>query len=268
MPMKYAFMSFSTPELTLDEMLSLAKKLGYAGIEPRVESKHRHGVELSADAAARRTIREKAAASGVEICCVATSCKYADPENNCKHTEDTLKYIDLAADVGCSRLRVFGGSFPENVSREQASDNLITCLRSIGDHGRARGVCVCLETHDSWTSPDDVSRVMAAVNHPNVAVNWDVWHPVRQSGFTIGDAFARLRPWIRHVHFHDGTVRRDKLEQRTVGQGELDLKAVVRLLRGVSYDAFVSGEWINWEPHETHLPRELAAMQCYELELR
>ena len=30
--MKYAFMSFSCPALSLDEMLSLAKRLGYDGI--------------------------------------------------------------------------------------------------------------------------------------------------------------------------------------------------------------------------------------------
>ena len=43
--MKYSFMSFSCPELTLDEMLSMAKEFGYDGIEPRISSNHRHGVE-------------------------------------------------------------------------------------------------------------------------------------------------------------------------------------------------------------------------------
>ncbi len=34
--MKYAFMSFSCPELGLEEMLSLAGRYGYDAVEPRV----------------------------------------------------------------------------------------------------------------------------------------------------------------------------------------------------------------------------------------
>jgi hypothetical protein len=30
----------------------------------------------------------------------------------------------------------------------------------------------------------------------------------------------------------------------------------------------LSGEWINWEPYEVHLPRELAAMHELEASVR
>ena len=63
--MKYAFMSFSTPDLTLDEMLALAGRLGYAGIEPRLAEGHKHGIETGISAAQRRQVREKVAASGI-----------------------------------------------------------------------------------------------------------------------------------------------------------------------------------------------------------
>ena len=77
--MNYSFMSFSCPDLTLDEMLSLAKTLGYNAIEPRSVSNHAHGVELETDAEQRAVIKEKAANSGIALCCAATSCRYADP---------------------------------------------------------------------------------------------------------------------------------------------------------------------------------------------
>ncbi|MEZ4615637.1 MAG: hypothetical protein R2867_09010 [Caldilineaceae bacterium] len=77
--MNFAFMSFSCPELTLTEMLTLAAQTGYEGIEPRAGSDHRHGVELETDSATRQQMREAAAQSGIAICCLATSCRYADP---------------------------------------------------------------------------------------------------------------------------------------------------------------------------------------------
>ena len=45
--MKYAFMTFSCPELDLDGVLDLAGRMGYDGIEPRLDSKHAHGVEVA-----------------------------------------------------------------------------------------------------------------------------------------------------------------------------------------------------------------------------
>jgi hypothetical protein len=38
----------------------------------------------------------------------------------------------------------------------------------------------------------------------------------------------------------------------------------VELLQAMPYTGYLSGEWINWEPYEMHLPRELAAMKAYE----
>lgn len=44
--MKFSFMSFSCPELSLEALLDLALELGYDGVEPRVECKHGHGIEI------------------------------------------------------------------------------------------------------------------------------------------------------------------------------------------------------------------------------
>ena len=43
--MKFSFMSFSTPELTLEETLALAERLGYDGVELRIEAGHKHGAD-------------------------------------------------------------------------------------------------------------------------------------------------------------------------------------------------------------------------------
>ena len=169
--MKFAFMSFSTPELTLADTLALAKNLGYNGIEPRLDADHSHGVEISRTAAERESIRRQADRHGIPFACLATSCRYADPENRAQAVEDTHERIDLAADVGCSRLRVFGGNYPEKIAREDAVAGVASALSEVADHAQERGVTLCLETHDAWCDPQHVAAVMRAVNHPAVAVN-------------------------------------------------------------------------------------------------
>ena len=262
--MKYAFMSFSCPELTLVQMLEAARRFGYDGIEPRAQSGHAHGIEFDASAEARADARAKAQKAGIALCCVATSCRYAEPETTALHTEDTHTAIDLAADVGSPCVRVFGGPLPEGVSREKGVDLVVQALTSVADHAGERGVRVCMETHDDWCEPRHVAEVMDRVNHPAVAVNWDIMHPVRRGGATMEQAFESLEPWIRHVHFHDGLMEGEGGGLTPIGQGVIDHAAAVRLLQQGGYDGFLSGEWINWSSWEDHLPRELATMRSYE----
>lgn len=262
--MKYAFMSFSTPQLSLDQMLAMAKRLGYAGLEPRAQAKHAHGIEFDATASQRKEAKQKAADSGVSLCCLALSCRYADPATVKQELDHTRQGIDLAADCGIPRLRVFGGKLGEGLSRAAAVELVASSLASVAEHARERGVVICLETHDDWCDPDDVTAVMRKVNHPNIAVNWDIMHPVRVAGKTMDEAYQTLAPWIRHVHFHDGVMADGKLMMVPIGQGAIDHRAALQLLVKHNYDGYMSGEWINWEPYETHLPREIAVMKQLE----
>ncbi|MDP6111505.1 MAG: sugar phosphate isomerase/epimerase family protein [Planctomycetota bacterium] len=258
--MNYAFMSFSCPELSFAEMLSTATEIGYDGIEPRTVSNHQHGVEVEADAALRDSLRQQAADAGVVIACVACSGRYANPADSDEHVQGTRDHIDLAADIGCTRLRVFGGGLGEGLSREDAVAHAGEALKSLADHAGERGVTVCLETHDSWCDPRDVASLMEYVGHPNIAVNWDIMHPVRTGFATMEESYEILKPWVRHVHFHDGTS--DGL--CPIGEGDIDHQVAVQLLQKDGYEDFLSGEWIGWTPHEEHLPVELATMRGYE----
>ena len=132
-------------------MLALAKRYGYDGIEPRVQAGHGHGLDLDVDAATRREAAQKAQESGVDLCCIATSCRYSDPDTVQQNVEDTQRAIDLAADVGSTRIRVFGGKIGGGLSREAAIDQVAASLSAVADHAQARGVTVCMETHDDWT---------------------------------------------------------------------------------------------------------------------
>jgi len=264
--MKYAFMSFSCPAFTLGEMLALASRLGYDGIEPRLATGHRHGIETSISVAERRAIRQRVAGGSIRLACLATSCQYADPQKVAKNIEETKRCIDLAAAVGAPRLRVFGGVIPEGVSREQAIGLLTDAMSQVADQAKAGGVTVCIETHDDWSHPSHLAEVMRGVFHPAIRLNWDILHPIRAGRITMDEAYAIVRPWIGHVHFHDGSASLDKLELLPIGQGDIDHRRAVQLLEGMPYTGYLSGEWINWQAPEVHLPRELAAMKAFEQE--
>ena len=262
--LKYAFMSFSCPNLSLGEMLAVAKQYGYDGIEPRIEAEHAHGVEKDISVDKRNEIKQQVQDSGISLCCLGTSRWYAIPETFKQHIEDTYRCIDLAGDLGVPYLRVFGGRFPKSLSREEAIELVADGLRSVADYGRQRGVTLCMETHDDWCDPAHVVEVMKRVDHPAIAVNWDIMHPVIFANRTVDEAFEALAPWIKHVHFHDGLMSEGELLMSPLGEGVIDMRRAIEILESRSYDGFLSGEWIDWEPYEDHLPREITRAKEYE----
>jgi len=67
--MKFSFMSFSCPEAGIKEFIGFAKQYGFDGIEPRIGSGHRHGIEPDADNIFLQDVREMSAENGIKICC-------------------------------------------------------------------------------------------------------------------------------------------------------------------------------------------------------
>lgn len=262
--MKYAFMSFSCPDLEFREMLALAVRAGYDGVEPRLEAGHGHGVELGTSGGERSELRRLAEQVGISICCLATGVHLANPESQFDQLEVARHSMDLAKDIGCPMIRVFGGSFPDEIDRNDATKHLASALHQLIPHAEKNGIQIVLETHDHWCQPDHVAEVLRQVNHPLVGVNWDFQHPLRTCGWTIQKSFETLHPWILHVHFHDGTMEQSHLEMLPVGEGAYEVEKVVALLLEMHYEGFLSGEWFDWPDYEDYLPREVRQMREFE----
>jgi sugar phosphate isomerase/epimerase len=262
---KYSFMTFSCPELSWGEVLDVAGRFAYDGVEPRAQSGHAHGIEVAARPDDRAAIRRQAEAAGIAISCLATSCRYtsADRAELQQMMDESRAHIQLAHDIGAPCLRVFGGTIPEGMSRADATAQVAACLAALAGEANAAGVILCVETHDSWRNAHDLARVIERVHHPNVQANWDIMHPLRV-GMTLDEAFEAIGPYVRHCHFHDGKSPEEGGGLCPIGQGTVDHRRAVELLRENQFSGHMSGEWINWEPWETHLPRELATMKSYE----
>jgi sugar phosphate isomerase/epimerase len=259
--MRFSFMSFSTPKLTLQETLDAAKRFGYDGFEPRLDSGHAHGVETGAAAAFLKEARAMAGERGLEFACIATSCRLADPSTKNEQIGAGKRAVDLARALDCRAIRVFGGKLPGGLSRDKAAEAMAGSAAELAAYAKDAGVAVCMETHDDWCDPADMEAV---ARKSGASVNWDVMHTALTARYTAEKSFELLGPYIRHVHVHDGYREDRSLIFTAIGKGRVDHAAPIGLLKKAGYDGFVSGEWIDWEPWEVHLPRELALLKALE----
>ena len=263
--MKYAFMSFSEPQLSAEGLAETSKRLGYRGVEPRLGSNHGHGIENGILKQAADKVKDIFSGHGIDICCLATSCIFTDPKTLQENIENAKKTVELAIMLGVRRIRVFGGTIPDGISRGDAAKTVTESLLNLSDFIGQEDLALCMETHDSWCDPDEVAAIMTSVSRKNIMVNWDIMHPVLTAGKTIKEAYEVLKPWIGHVHVHDGVREDGKIIFKPIGQGLVDHKTAINLLRDSGYDDYISGEWIQYgnpEFEENHLEREIKLLKA------
>ncbi|MBI3971030.1 MAG: sugar phosphate isomerase/epimerase [Chloroflexi bacterium] len=245
---KLAFLSSTCPEWTFEQMVEAAKKYGYEGVDLRTQWGHGHGLELDSTTQARRQARERAAAQGIAISCVAISARFAratDAERN-DAVDEVRRCAELAADLGSPLLRVFGGPIPEGHTMEELRPRTAEALGRAGEAAAQFGVMPCLEVHDQHNNPEDVAWIVEHAGQKNAGV---VWHPAhhRRLGILVDDAYPPLKAWVRHLHLQDlpkAYTPGERAPFVPMGEGDQHLARVFELLERDGYDGYAANEWI------------------------
>ena len=197
-----------------DKILEFARDGGFAGLEFRAESKHKHGVELEATPEQRREIRERVQDAYLEIACIGLSSRFDTPiEAKRREVIDrTKQYVELAAAVGCKRLRVFGNDMPKQGAeegspppeREKVLSYVADALLELASFAEPHGVDILLEMHGQFNYWYYARTAIEFAGHPRLGIlyNCDGRDLV---GGSVASTYERVRHLIRHVHMHSFT---------------------------------------------------------------
>ena len=198
----------------LDKIIEFARAGGFAGLEFRAESKHKHGVELEATPEQRRVIREKVQDAYLEIACIGLSSRFDTPVDSKRREviDRTKQYIELASAVGCKRLRVFGNDMPKQGAeegsappeRERVLTYVADALLELASFAEPHGVDVLLEMHGQFNYWYYARTAVEFAGHPRLGIlyNCDGRDLV---GGSVAPTYERVRHLIRHVHMHSFT---------------------------------------------------------------
>jgi len=190
-------------DLSRKGLLAILKDHRFEGVEFRTDANHGHSVEASIGSADRKRVVADCAEAGIKIACVATGNRYHDPDPTSlrRNIEETKARIDLAADLGAPRVRVFGNNFPVDVPHEKTIEQVAEALQELCEYGAQNGVKPCLELHGEfdWRACKEVAE---GVDHDNFGL---VWNSIPQDILdgSVKTALDAVWPWLDHIHLHD-----------------------------------------------------------------
>ena len=229
--MKPSWMTYGVlKSLSRKDLLKMLQDHGFEGVEFRTDASHGHGVEASIGQEERRQVVADCAEAGIRIVSVATGNRYHDPdrEDLKSQVEETKVRMDLAADLGAPRVRVFGNNFPQEVAREKTIAQVAEALQELCEYGTQRGVKPCLELHGEfdWQA---CKAVAEQVDHSNFGL---IWNSVPQDVVdgSVQRALDAVWPWLDHVHMHD------------LAGHDYPYRELFRLLYEKGYEGYLSAE--------------------------
>jgi len=183
-------------------------------------------VDLGPDEDAKQA-KKLLANHGLRAATLTSPCPLADPS-----LFDVFEnYCAKAATLGCSGIftSVHAGAMPLEDAYQR--------LRRIGDIGAKHGVKIGMETHpDLCENGAKGAKSMAAVNHPNIGINYDTANVYYYNhGINTVEEVAKEARYVVSVHlkdtmggYHDGSFPR-------FGQGVVDFAGVFEVLNGIGF---------------------------------
>jgi sugar phosphate isomerase/epimerase len=187
----------------LPTLIKNCEETGFEGVELRTE--HKHGVEPSLSAEARREVAKRFADSPVELVGLGTTCEYhaADPAKVAQNIETSKAFIKLCHDCGGTGIKVRPNGLPDGVPIDKTLEQIGRSMNEVAQYGADYGVEVRLEVHGRGTSElPKIEKIMAAADHPGAVVCWNC-NETDLAGDGLAANFARVGKRIGTVHIHD-----------------------------------------------------------------
>ncbi|MAG37380.1 MAG: hypothetical protein CL878_14190 [Dehalococcoidia bacterium] len=229
--MKLSLLTYNCArEWDLDTIIEVARRWGYAAIEFRAEADHKHGVELELDAAARAAVRRKLEGDYLVASCIGTSSRFesADSTARQQQIDRTKRYVELARDIDCDRLRVFGNDIPDGVDSRDCVRYVGDTLRTLGEFAAPYDVEVNLEMHGQFRFWRYTVGAVEHAGQPNIGIVYNC-EPSDVIAGSVEETYSHVRDYIRHVHMHDFT-------------SGYPYGPFLRLLRDDGYEGYCSSE--------------------------
>lgn len=246
---RYAICNELFGERALHEIASIARELGYEGLELAPFTLADKVADITDKA--RRQIREEIESEGMKVVGLhwllakteGLQINDPDPAIRERAAQYMLDEIDLCADLG-GEVLVLGSpqqrAIRPGFSRDEAWTNMVEIMHRCGERAAKRGVFFCIEALPTpeceyINTVDMCAELVRQVAHPGFQMMVDCKQMATNDARPIPIQIKTVAPYIRHVHVNDPN-------RLGPGMGDTDFKPILQALREINFKKWCSVE--------------------------
>jgi sugar phosphate isomerase/epimerase len=268
--MKFSVFTVMMPEFSPEETASILSKMGFDGVEWRVEKffekagertsywgYNRSTIDLASILEKAQEVKSLADRNGLEICCLAT---YLGVDQK-RDIERVAKAANL---MGCPYFRVGAPRYDGTVDYNQLYSETIRNVKEVERIAKENGVTALLEIHMGNIMPSAglAHRIVSNFDPEHVGVIYDPGNMVYEGYEQWKMGMELLGRYLRHVHVKNSAWRKDSAgkwmaESAKLEEGIVDWRQVISNLRAVGYNGYLSLEDFSEQDTTSKLKRDL-----------
>lgn len=203
-------------------------------------------------------VKQQIADAGLSIAAYSIGNDFAQPDDNgwTQQVEAVKRAVDVANRLETDVVRVFSGNAKPDMAFEQALGRIVDGLAAGAEYAQGNGVTLALENHGLMAGrSDQVRQIITAVNSPGLRANIDTGNFLLV-GQEPTEAVRELADLAALVHLKDFRLAQPSDTEHVyrgldgtaytgavVGEGLVDLRTVVELLRSSGYAGWLSLEF-------------------------
>ncbi len=243
--MKLAFSTLGCPDFSWTDIYSMAKDLGFDGIEIRGLGNEIFAVKAQPFTQAQlpNTIK-KLSELKLEIPCLSSGCCLKFSEKAKENHDEIVQYITLAAKLKTPYIRILADLEPQ--PQGDVDDRVVLeALKGLIPIAEENNVTLLIETNGVYSDTARLAELIQNTFSDCVAALWDVHHTFRFGGEKPGKTVQNLGAFIKYVHIKDSVMKDGNIQYRMMGEGDLPIDDMMMALRSINYDGFISLEWVK-----------------------
>ena len=243
--MKISFSTLACPEYSWSDIYSMAKDIGFDGIEIRGLGDEIFAV--NAQPFSDNKISETIATLkrlNLEIPCLSSGCslKYIDKTES--NLNEISQYIKIADKLNTPYIRILADREP--MPRGEVDDKEVAnVLKRAASMTEGTNVTLLVETNGVYSDTKRLKRLIDSVGSEHVAVLWDIHHPYRYAGEAPEESVNNLGSLIKYVHVKDSVMINGEASYRLMGEGDLPIERMMNALVKSGYNGYISLEWVK-----------------------
>ncbi|MBR3921150.1 MAG: AMP-binding protein [Oscillospiraceae bacterium] len=243
--MKISFSTLACPDYEWSDIYSMAKDLGFDGIEIRGLGDDIFAVKARpfTEGQISKTVK-KLSEIGIEIPCLSSGCCLKDKNNLDEVISEISSYINLAVKLKTPFIRILGDREPMPV--DEVDDSYVAeVLVKLADIAKDKGVTLLVETNGVYADTKRLKALLDKVDRIEVAALWDMHHPYRYANENPDETVENLGAYIKYCHVKDSIMVDGKAEYKLMGEGDMPLSEMFEALGKIGYEGYISLEWVK-----------------------
>ena len=248
--MKISFSTIACPDYSWVDIYSMAKDLGFDGIEIRGMGDDFAAYKAMPFTEANRPkTMAKLKALNIEIPCLSSGCCLKNREREAETIEELTEYCKLAQQINAPYIRVLADL--EAAPNGEVDDAYVAQqLRKLAPIAEEYDVTLLVETNGVYSDTRRLRALLDNVGSHKIAALWDMHHPYRFAGESPEQTVANLGERIKYVHTKDSVMEDGKVVYKMMGEGDLPIQEMIEALKSIQYTGYISLEWVKlWMPN-------------------